>query len=221
MSRECTLKYKPCQPCTSDILSFSISRNCGRVTLHVRAASSCVNFDTSQVLTKGSVDRLEDTTLTRKVPNSTFSQSEQGLSFDDEAVRQVLAALDGYAIIFNTMSLRESLQSMCSELKQFVRCYLSLREVEKKAVKESGEASASSLLKQTVGKLLVSTVTGTTEGYLRGAKEGAIANMKNNCATSVDDAVINEQACAWCAEPFLFSNGATYCSQSCVLKKDV
>jgi len=218
MSRECTLKNKPCRPGTSDILSFSVSRNSGRIALHLSSSGQPlhVNFDTSQVLTKESADCLEDTTLTRKMPNSTFSQSEQGLSFDEGAVRQVLAALDDDAIIPTTLSFRESLQSMCKELKQFVRCYLTLREVEKKAVKESGEAIASSLLKQTVGKLLVSTVTGTTERYLGGAKERAIANVKNNCATSVDEAVINGQACAWCAKPFLCSNGATYCSQSCV-----
>ena len=44
---------------------------------------------------------------------------------------------------------------------------------------------------------------------------------KNNCATSVDDAVISGQACAWCARPFFCSNGATYRSQLCVGEKRV
>jgi len=218
MSRECTLKPKSSQTGTSDILSFSVSRNSGRIALHASSSGQPlhVNFDISQVLSKESADRLENTNLSRKAPNSTFSQPEQELSFDDRAIEQVLAAIDYSVISPKTLSSRKTSRSMCMELKQFVRCYLSLREVEKKAVKESGEAIAPSSLRQTVAKLLVSTVTGTTERYLGGAKERAIANMKNNCATSVDKAVINGQACAWCAKPFLCSSGATYCSQSCV-----
>ena len=124
--------------------------------------------------------------------------------------------MDDDTILPINISFQDSLESMCKELREFVRCYLGLREVEKKAVKESGQAIPSLALKQTVSKLLVSTVTGSTERYLGGAKERAIENEKNNCATASDKAVINGQACVWCAKPFLCANGATYCSQSCV-----
>jgi len=218
MSRECTVKNTSCQPGTTNILSFSVSRNSGRIALHLSSSGQPlhINFDISATLTKSCADRLDDINLSRKAPDSTFSQIEQEISFDDGAVRHVLAPLCDDTAIPVTMSIRDSMQLMCKELKQFVRCYLSLREVEKKSVKESGEAIAPSSLKQTVAKLLVSTVTGTTERYLGGAKERAILNMKNNCATAEDKAVINGQACAWCAKAFLCSNGATYCSQSCV-----
>jgi hypothetical protein len=191
-----------------------VSLNSGRIALYLSSTGQPlnVNFDLSQVLTDKSADDLEESHLLRKVPNSTISWSKQKISFDDGIVKQVLAAVDDDTLI---LSYRKNLHVMCEELKQFVRCYLSLREVEKKVVKESGQAFTTSSLKQTVAKLLVSTITGTTERYQGGAKERATENMKNGCATSIDMAVINGQACAWCAKPFFFVNGATYCTQSC------
>lgn len=198
----------------TEILSFAVSLNSGRIALYLSSTGQPlnVNFDLSQVLTDKSADDLEESHLLRKVPNSTISWSKQNISFDDGIVKQVLAAVDDDTLI---LSYRKNLHVMCEELKQFVRCYLSLREVEKKVVKESGQAFTTSSLKQTVAKLLVSTITGTTERYQGGAKERATENMKNGCATSIDMAVINGQACAWCAKPFFFVNGATYCTQSC------
>jgi len=52
-------------------------------------------------------------------------------------------------------------------------------------------------------------------GYLGGAKERAILNVKNNCSTATDEAILNGQACIWCSKPFLCSSGAHYCSQTC------
>jgi hypothetical protein len=199
---------------STEILSFAVSLNSGRIALYLSSTGQPlnVNFDISQVLTDKSADDLEESHLLRKVPNSTISCSQQNISFDDGIVKQVLAAVDDDTLI---LAYRENLHVMCEELKQFVRCYLSLREVEKKVVKESGQAFTTSSLKQTVAKLLVSTITGTTERYQGGAKERATDNMKNGCATAVDMAVVNGQACAWCAKPFFFVNGATYCTQSC------
>jgi hypothetical protein len=197
----------------TEILSFAVSLNSGRIALYSSTGEPLnVNFDISQVLTEKSANDLEESHLLRKVPNSTIPWSQQNISFDDGIVKQVLAAVDDDTLI---LSNRENLQAMCEELKQFVRCYLSLREVEKKVVKESGQAFTTSSLKQTVAKLLVPTITGTTERYQGGAKERATENMKHGCATAIDMAVINGQACAWCAKPFSFVRGATYCTQSC------
>ena len=207
-----------------EILSFSVSKNSGRIALHLSSTgqSLYVNFDLSQVLTKECSDRIEETNLMRSAAlRSTSSASaDLNLIFDDGAVRQVLAALDDESIFSPTLSFERSLDTMCYELKSFVTCYLGLREVEKKAVKESGLAMTFSSVKQNVAKLLVSTVTGaTTERYIGGAKERAIENMNNNCATSSDEDVINGRACAWCAKSlFCASNNvieATYCSHSC------
>ncbi len=198
----------------TEILSFAVSLNSGRIALYLSSTGQPlnVNFDVSQVLTEKSADDLEESHLLRKVPDSTISKSQQNISFDDGIVKQVLAAVDDDTLI---LSHRENLHVMCEELKQFVRCYLSLREIEKKVVRESGQAFTTSSLKQTVAKLLVSTITGTTERYQGGAKEKAAENMKHGCATAIDMAVINGEACAWCAKPFFFVNGATYCTQSC------
>jgi hypothetical protein len=198
----------------ADLLSFAVSPNSGRIALYRSSTGLplCVNFDISQVLTKKSADVIEDSQLLRMVTNSTISPSQHHISFDDGVVRQVLAAVVDDTSI---MTCEGSMHDMCEELKQFVRCYLSLREVEKKGVKESGRPFTASSLKQRAAKLLVSTITGTTERYQGGAKERAIKNMKNGCATAIDMAVINGRACAWCSKPFLFVNDATYCTQSC------
>ncbi|KAL3817457.1 hypothetical protein ACHAXA_001464 [Cyclostephanos tholiformis] len=198
----------------ADMLSFAVSLNSGRIALYLSSTGQplSVNFDIAQVLTKTSADALEDFHLLRNVSNSIIPHSQHNISFDDGAVRQVLAAVVDDTLI---LSREESLHVMCEELKQFVRCYLSLREVEKKAVKESGRAFTASSLKRSLVKLLPSTITGTTERYQGGAKERAIENMNNGCATAIDMSVINGQACVWCAKPFRFTNGAVYCTQFC------
>ncbi|KAL7551913.1 hypothetical protein ACHAWF_015118 [Thalassiosira exigua] len=207
-------KLNNSQSSVSEILSFSVSRNSGRIALHLSSQPLHVNFDIAEVLTKESAAFLEEANLLRTVSRSSVSPQNQDVSFDDGSVRQILAPLDDLlppALVFN-----ENLRTMCEELKQFVRHYLSLREVEKKALKESGEAITASSLKHTVAKLLVSTITGATDRYSGGARERAISNLKNNCASAEDMAVINGKRCAWCAKPFLCAEGATYCSQTCV-----
>lgn len=195
----------------TELLSFAVSLNSGRIALYLASTGKplFVNFDVAQVLAKKSADDLEESSLLR---NSTASWSPQNISFDDGMVMQVLTAVDNGTA---TLSYEEHLQCMCDELKQFVMCYLSLREIEKKVVKESGQTFTASSLKKTVAKLLVSTVMGTTERYKGGAKERATDNMKNGCATATDMAVINGKACAWCANQSFCVNSVTYCSHSC------
>ena len=196
----------------TELLSFAVSLNSGRVALYQSSTGKPlnVNFDIAQVLTKKSADELEESHLLRSSSNS---HSQQNMTFDDGMVRQVLIAVDCGP---SNSSYEIRLQRMGEELKEFVLCYLSLREVEKKVIKESGHAFSTSSLKDTLTKLLVSTVTGTTERYQGGAKERAIQSMKNGCANEIDMAVINKRACAWCAKPFFGLKGsATYCSHSC------
>lgn len=213
-SRDCSKgKLKSCESDTKpELLAFSVSRNSGRIALHMFGQPLHVNFEISQVLTKESSERLEEANLMR---NTNSTQSGQHVSFDDYAVRQVLAVLDDDAMIPASVSYKESLECMCNELKQFVQDYLKLREVEKKVIKDSGQACKCSELKQFVAKLLVSTISGSNERYFGGAKERAITNQLNNCATQADLAVLNGNACVWCGGPFLCKNGAHYCSYSC------
>jgi len=198
----------------SDLLSFSVSRNSGRIALHMCGEPLHVNFDISQVLTKESAEQLEEIHLQRKANNSTTSFGND-VSFDDTAVEQVLAVLDDSTMLPPSVSYQDSVHLMCKELKQFVRYYLGLREVEKKVVKESGKAISPSSLKQTAANLVVSTISGSKDRYEGGAKERAITNQLNNYATKEDMAVLNGQACVWCGGPFLCSNGAHYCSYKC------
>jgi len=211
------LQLKPCQSDTttpSNLLSFSVSRNSGRIALHMLGEPLHVNFDISQVLTKESAEQLEEIHLQRKA-NSSSTPFGNDVSFDDTAVEQVLAVLDDSSMLPPSVSYQDSVHRMCKELKQFVRHYLGLREVEKKVVKESDKAISSSSLKQTAASLVVSTISGSKDRYEGGAKERAITNQLNNCATKEDMAVLNGQACVWCGGPFLCSNGAHYCSYKC------
>lgn len=210
-----TSKSSEAKASTPEILSFSVSLNSGRVAIHALSSGQPlhINFEIPQLLTKESAEKLEESQLLRKA-NSSVSQSEKDVSFDDGAVKQVLAAIDENAITTN-VSPEVVHQTMCTELKNFVRSWLGLREAEKKVVKERGEAIASSSLKQTVAKLLVTSISGTIERYQGGAKERAILNARNSCATAEDNAVLSGKACAWCAKPLLCAGG-TYCSQSCV-----
>ncbi|KAL7430224.1 hypothetical protein ACHAXH_001502 [Discostella pseudostelligera] len=200
----------------SEILSFAVSLNSGRIALYLTSSGKPlhVNFEITNVLTKESADELEELHYQRQVPKATNTQSIPNISFDDGAIRQVLSALESDTL--SILPCQDNLQRMCEEVKQFITCYLSLREVEKKVVKESGQAITASSLKQSAARLLISTITGSTERFQGGAKERSIDNIKNGCATAEDKAVLSGQGCAWCAKPFLCAKGATYCSQSCV-----
>ena len=213
-SHGCSSKLKSREPDTKpELLAFSVSQNSGRIALHMFGQPLHVNFEISQVLTKESSNRLEETNLMR---NANSTQSEQhDVSFDDQAVRQVLVVLEDDTMLPTSVSYDESIECMCNELKQFVQDYLELREVEKKVIKDSGQVCKCSELKQTAAKLLTSTISGSKERYSGGAKERAISNQLNNCATEADLAVLNGNACVWCYGPFLCKSGAHYCSYSC------
>lgn len=203
-----------------EILCFSVSKNSGRIALHLASTGHPlhVNFDTTQVLKKECSDRMEETNLKRVASSKVPSQSNERLEFDDGKVRQVLSVLDVDALF--PLPFSANLNVMVNELKSFVSFYLGLREIEKKAVKDSGLSITSQALNATANKLLISTVTGTTtERYTGGAKERAIENKKNNCATKSDEDVINGKACAWCAKTLVRGSNniieATYCSAQC------
>jgi hypothetical protein len=180
-----------------------------------------VNFDVSQIVTKECSDKLEEVKLSRKSP-----KERDVLQFDDAAIRQVISQLDGSTFHPASTVFQKNFQSMCDELKMFVSCYFNLREVEKKHVKDSGEAIASSDITQVAARLLQNTVSGSTDRYkgsgsqALGAKERAIENQRNNVATDLDNLVLAKKACAWCAGLFQTQNltvdvDATYCSWKC------
>lgn len=121
-------------------------------------------------------------------------------------------------------SSRKTQEQCRDEIKTFIRSYLSLREVEKKVLKDWNEPVSSVALKQTVAKIMTSSTTEScTERYAGGAKERAAANAKAGTATALDNSVLAGTACAWCADElpdaaFAPNVESTYCSQECAEK---
>ncbi|KAL7512709.1 hypothetical protein ACHAXN_009750 [Cyclotella atomus] len=194
-----------------DLLSFSVSKNSGRVALHHGGQPLHVNFDISQILTQECSNQLEECALSRSIPGIKAALPPRKFDFDHRAVAEVIDSTKLTEKVSNDVMIRE--------LKSFVLRYMELREIEKKAIKESGLAVTSSSLKTTAAKLVVSSVSGETERYVGGAKEKANLNKRNNCASKRDIDIINGKACAWCGETLLLQSNtvvdATYCSYKC------
>jgi 5-methylcytosine-specific restriction endonuclease McrA len=119
-------------------------------------------------------------------------------------------------------------QQLQKEIEQFISNYLALREVEKKALKESGMPYSGHQLKQTsVGLLVLATSAAqtnndgsNTERYCGGAKEQAQENMEGDIATSTDLAILVGLLCASCGGDRSASSeqagvASTYCSREC------
>jgi hypothetical protein len=198
----------------SGLLSFSISKNSGRIALHKADSGDPLyaNFDISQVLTEECSNELEDAQLSRKAPGHKIMASTQLLSFDDRGVMQVISSITEFPG-------KGNLDVMSEELKSFVSQYMELRELEKKTLKDSGLAVTPSALRSTVASLVISTITGETCRYTGGAKEKAILALRNNCGTQRDREIIDGKACAWCGDLLHHASNnvvdATYCSFQC------
>ena len=115
-----------------------------------------------------------------------------------------------------------TVQSMKSDIECFVTNYVRLREVEKKAIRDSGQAFPAIELKQNAIREMLgsSDVTHSTERYIGGAKERAQNKMEEGIADSTDLAILEGQLCAWCGGKLpraskLAGVSATYCSREC------
>jgi 5-methylcytosine-specific restriction endonuclease McrA len=110
-----------------------------------------------------------------------------------------------------------------SEIEQFISSYQGLREVEKKAIRDSGEVFSPFQLKQATLRLMTSPTNTniTTERYSGGAKERARKNMENGGADSTDMDILEGKLCAWCGGNLSRASKvagveSTYCSRECV-----
>lgn len=116
----------------------------------------------------------------------------------------------------------DAIDKLSSEIKTFTIDYVSLREVEKKAIQEVG-AIPYDAVKDTLRKILARKASESkfsTERYAGGAKERAEKNVASGFGTEADEKVLNGDACAWCGGDKPNSslrNGveSTYCSQEC------
>lgn len=111
---------------------------------------------------------------------------------------------------------------MKSDIECFVTNYVRLREVEKKAIRDNGQAFPAIDLKQNAIREMLgsSDVSHSTERYIGGAKERAQNKMEEGIADSTDLAILEGQLCAWCGGKLpraskLAGVSATYCSREC------
>jgi hypothetical protein len=192
-------------------LTFSVSKNSERITIHFACtgASSLVNFAIDQVVTSDTADQLLDSKVAKRISTQQLSIA---VAFDESGIRSVLGR-----VIDSDDVMRDRLDAFGRELKAFVSDYLGLREVEKKALKDSSQAFPASGLAQAAARLMSSSIGGT-ERYAGGAKERAQENRDNGTETSDDTAVLDGRRCAWCAGALhaaSISAESVYCSQDC------
>uniref|UniRef100_A0A6U3UVT8 HNH domain-containing protein n=1 Tax=Ditylum brightwellii TaxID=49249 RepID=A0A6U3UVT8_9STRA len=205
-------------------VSFSISKNSGRVSIHLAETGEplCVNFDIDHV--------VEDTTseyfleqkvkrLSKKTHQLNGKSFTPPVNFHNTAVKQVVDSIDMQ--VLKESGTFSSLTSIGDELKQFVASYISLREIEKKRLKEWGQPVTSYSIRRVLSTIIAPNATiGCNDRYGGGAKERAVQNKKNNNATQRDKAVLNGTACAWCGSELSHASLAdgvdsTYCSHKC------
>ncbi len=95
--------------------------------------------------------------------------------------------------------ISDEIEAFQEELYNFVTEYCSLREVEKKVLKDLAEPVTSLTLRQRIAKAMTSSTTDVCfDRYGGGAKERAKENIRNDTASQLDHNVVNGLACAWC-----------------------
>ena len=222
------------------ILTFSVSKNSGRITIHYATdgTSSHVNFDLEQVVSKETADSLLDTKVNSR---SASKVAAVVVDFDEDAIgrgkaREYFASVKAMRLVSQNVccifpvihsldcieiggELRK--KQMRQELKNFVTNYLGLRGVEKKAIKDSGDPFAPYQLRQVVLGMMTSSIgNGSTERYAGGAKERAQEKIDSGNATQVDMDILEGKMCPWCGGHLPRASRvagvqSTYCSREC------
>ena len=189
-------------------LNFSASKNSGRIALHLANGQLLhSNFAIDDVINYNPCS----------MPLNTSDKYEK-IKFDDSAIRSVLSLIDKDVLKVNDASF--NYESFQYEIKEFINNFLSLREVEKKALMTGEVIMDPYLVHQEAARAIVSSVTGSTSRYGGGAREKAASNAQRGIASSADLAVLNNKACAWCAKHLSEASSAKgvmsiYCSQAC------
>mmetsp|Transcript_14620 Transcript_14620/g.31495 ORF Transcript_14620/g.31495 Transcript_14620/m.31495 type:complete len:1097 (+) Transcript_14620:143-3433(+) len=198
-------------------LSFAVSKNSGRVAIHAATTGEPlqVNFDVEQVLTETAADCLVEMQTKRLNVEQSLRNT---INFDEKAVSQVIESIDKALIMKE--NLEYSRNAFCRQLKAFVMSFLSMREIEKKVIKDWGRPSTSSAILTNLAELMKIPPSSTTDRYSGGVKERARENVRNNVATEQDIAVLDGDSCAWCGEKLGRASmhpgvESTYCSVEC------
>jgi hypothetical protein len=230
---------------TNCLLNFAVSKNSGRVSIHHADSGESFhfNFDINELVTKETADSMLSAEVKRsslKVRSSAVSPTD--IKFCDDSVKQgktpsqVFLTYSTHSssrfrilhLVFCSLNFgsnksisHQTEEQCCKEIKAFITGYVSLREVEKKALQEWSQPVSSVAVKQSISRIMTSSVTTScTKRYVGGAKERARAYAKAGNATSLDVSVLSGNACAWCAGPLSDASltqgvDSTYCSQEC------
>ncbi len=120
---------------------------------------------------------------------------------------------------------KRSVPQLCLEIKGFIKTYLQLREIDKKAIQEWNLPIKSNALRETLRNIVQSSTFSrsqpTTQRYSGGSKERALENVAKGTASDSDLKVLNGEACIWCGKDFLQNISrcegvkSFYCSQEC------
>lgn len=110
--------------------------------------------------------------------------------------------------------------SLMDEIKCFVDQYMTLREVEKKFLQESGVAYSGKNLRQAVLQNAPTCAPMSNSRYTGGAKERAREKLESGEADEIDMAVLQGDKCAYCGGDLSMASKAkgiesTYCSREC------
>lgn len=202
---------RPQSSCAPDA-SFSASKNSGRITIHLGRYrdSTLVNFCVEEVVSSDTADRLLDSrTKNRGVPSKPFA-----IDFDDDKLDKVIGLAQSSSL---AKKCPVDALSLSNSLKNFIRAYLSLREIERKVLSDHGEPITADEMPRRIASLLTHSGQGT-ERYVGGAKERAKERLLDGSLTEEDHAILDGQACSWCGA--MLSRAArqaqsSYCSQAC------
>lgn len=204
----------------SHLLSFSVSQNSERVFIHNASGDSLfVSFEIEKLL-------IEQVPNDPSYKTSTKRRRSQirpiNICFDDVHVSEIVSKLCHNPENKVTTFSETDRPSLEKEIKEFIRSFSALREVEKHAIKKYGLPIQNSGLRDTLQRIVMESSSSNchTDRYCGGRKEEAIANKSAGNVSDADKKVLDGYACAWCGNDLNSSSlrsgvVSTYCSIEC------
>lgn len=202
----------------SQLLSFSVSKNSGRVSIHNASGDSLfVSFEIEELLIE-------------QLPNDSYNQTSRrrpnqiqpmNICFDDDQVSKIVSKLFHNPESKIATYQESDIHLLQQEIKDFIRSFSALREVEKDAIRKYGLPIQNSAFRETLQKIVLELSSNyQTDRYCGGRKEEAIANKVAGKLSEADKKVLDGYSCAWCGKDLNSSSlrpgvASTYCSVEC------
>lgn len=202
----------------SESLSFSVSKNSGRVSIHNATGDSLfISFEIEELLIEHAPKDSYDHTSKRR-PNKI---SPTDIYFDEAQVFKIVSKICQSQENKSAYFSESDRHLLSQEIKDFIRSFSGLREVEKQAIQKYGIPIQSSTLRETLQRIVIeSSSKSQTDRYCGGRKEEAIANKVAGKLSEADKKVLDGFGCAWCGKDLHSSSlrtgvASTYCSFEC------